>query len=294
MSVADSKIAWGQAARQAAFERWIASIAPRHGLQLASLAPASADASFRRYLRIGADTAAGGSLIVMDAPPPLEDVRPFVHVAGLAAPPGLHAPRVLEADVEHGFLLLTDLAATVSHLVRSGQPLYSSLEELAQVSHLLARWHMPEHLKTRRTSSTWMQWLAVVVPALWLVLLWAMQLRAGTRRRSRARRGTRFLHPLVQLALCQGAGAGLRTREALDEFLARQCLLVVSPPPEEACMYVLASRLDVYVGITATARAGPHAAGAGAACRYWEHLVEIRKPTATGPADRAAATRSSA
>ena len=166
-------------------------------------------------------------------------------------------------------LLLTDLAATVSHLVRSGQPLYSSLEELAQVSHLLARWHMPEHLKTRRTSSTWMQWLAVVVPALWLVLLWAMQLRAGTRRRSRARRGTRFLHPLVQLALCQGAGAGLRTREALDEFLARQCLLVVSPPPEEACMYVLASRLDVYVGITATARVGSHAAGAGAACRYW-------------------------
>ena len=51
----------------------------------------------------------GGSLIVMDAPPPQEDVRPFVHVAGLAAAAGLHAPRVLEADVEHGFLLLTDL-----------------------------------------------------------------------------------------------------------------------------------------------------------------------------------------
>ena len=35
----------------------------------------------------------------MDAPPPQEDVRPFVHVAGLIAAAGLHAPRVLEADV---------------------------------------------------------------------------------------------------------------------------------------------------------------------------------------------------
>ena len=130
-------------------------------------------------------------------------------------------------------LLLADLAAAVSHLVRSGQPLYGSLEELAQVSHLLARWHMPEHLKTRRTSNTWLQWLAVVVPALWLVLLWAMQLRAGVRRRSKARRGARFLHPLVQLALCQGAQAGPEACRALDEFLVRQCQLVVSPPPRK-------------------------------------------------------------
>jgi len=109
MTVAATKIVWSHAARQAAFERWIAAIAPRHGLRLDSLAPASADASFRRYLRLDADAAEGGSLIVMDAPPPQEDVRPFVHVAGLAAAAGLHAPRVLEADVDHGFLLLTDL-----------------------------------------------------------------------------------------------------------------------------------------------------------------------------------------
>jgi len=45
----------------------------------------------------------------MDAPPPQEDVRPFVHVAGLIAAAGLHAPRVLEADAANGFLLLDDL-----------------------------------------------------------------------------------------------------------------------------------------------------------------------------------------
>ena len=98
-------------------------------------------------------------------------------------------------------LLLSDLVATVSHLVRSGRPLYDSLEELAQVSHLLARWHMLDHLQTRRGSTTWLQWAAVVVPALWLTLLWAMQIRSGARRQGRAKRGARFLHPLVQLAL---------------------------------------------------------------------------------------------
>jgi aminoglycoside/choline kinase family phosphotransferase len=45
----------------------------------------------------------------MDAPPPQEDVRPFVQVAGLIHAAGLHAPQVLEADDEQGFLLLTDL-----------------------------------------------------------------------------------------------------------------------------------------------------------------------------------------
>ncbi len=111
MTVADTKIAWGDGARQAAFERWMTVVAPRHGLDLGTLAPASADASFRRYLRVTA--AAGGSLIVMDAPPPQEDVRAFVHVAGLAARAGLHAPQVLEADAENGFLLLTDLGRTL-------------------------------------------------------------------------------------------------------------------------------------------------------------------------------------
>ncbi len=111
MTVADTKITWGDGARQTAFERWICGIAPRHGLDVASLVPASADASFRRYLRVA--TAARGSLIVMDAPPPQEDVRAFVHVAGLTARAGLHAPRVLEADTDNGFLLLTDLGRTL-------------------------------------------------------------------------------------------------------------------------------------------------------------------------------------
>jgi N-acetylmuramate 1-kinase len=108
MSTAAS-IAWPEAARRVAFERWLGAAAPRHGLELDSLEPASADASFRRYLRLRATQAEGGWLIVMDAPPPQEDVRPFVKVARLAEAAGLNTPRVLECDEASGFLLLTDL-----------------------------------------------------------------------------------------------------------------------------------------------------------------------------------------
>ena len=104
-------VIWHDAERQAAFERWLAPLAAAHRLVHDTLRPASADASFRRYLRV--DAADGSSLIVMDAPPPQEDVRPFVHVAALIEAAGLHGPAVLAADVERGFLLLSDLGSTL-------------------------------------------------------------------------------------------------------------------------------------------------------------------------------------
>src|SRR5206468_12134332 len=78
-----------------------------------TLAPASADASFRRYFRITPEAPWDGhsTLIAMDAPPPMENCRPYVHVAKLLAGAGVHAPEVLAADLERGFLLLTDLGA---------------------------------------------------------------------------------------------------------------------------------------------------------------------------------------
>ena len=106
MRPSTSPITWADPQRQAAFEAWLRAIAPRHGLDNASLQAASADASFRRYLRVQSQH---GSLIVMDAPPPQEDVRPFVRVAQMLAQAGLNTPQVLEADAEQGFLLLTDL-----------------------------------------------------------------------------------------------------------------------------------------------------------------------------------------
>lgn len=75
--------------------------------EVRSIAPASSDASFRRYFRmLPAD---GESLIVMDAPPAQEDSRPFVDMAERLHAIGLNVPTVLAADLEQGYLLLTDL-----------------------------------------------------------------------------------------------------------------------------------------------------------------------------------------
>lgn len=74
------------------------------------MAPASADASFRRYFRITFDD--GKTSIVMDAPPAHEDVRPWLHVQQLFLSAGAHVPEVLAQDAENGFLLISDLGST--------------------------------------------------------------------------------------------------------------------------------------------------------------------------------------
>ncbi len=71
-----------------------------------TLTTASADASFRRYFRVHLQDK---TLIAMDAPPLQEDCAPFVKVAKIMLDAGLNVPEVLEQDLEHGFLLLSDL-----------------------------------------------------------------------------------------------------------------------------------------------------------------------------------------
>ncbi len=79
---------------------------------------ASEDASFRRYFRV--TSATGATAIVMDAPPPQEDVRPFVNMTRLLADSegvqsplgGVHVPQLLATDEARGFLLLGDMGST--------------------------------------------------------------------------------------------------------------------------------------------------------------------------------------
>ena len=89
--------------RQQQLATWLHSQFPNENF---TLAPASADASFRRYFRA---TFADRSLIVMDAPPQHEDCRPFLHIAQLFEAAGVHVPHVYAQDLEQGFLLLSDL-----------------------------------------------------------------------------------------------------------------------------------------------------------------------------------------
>jgi len=101
-------VSWSSPERAAAFDRWLGGLAGPQRLQASSLRPASADASFRRYLRIDS---AQGSRIVMDAPPDKENCRPFVQVASLMAEAGLNVPQILAWDEAQGFMLLSDLGS---------------------------------------------------------------------------------------------------------------------------------------------------------------------------------------
>jgi len=71
----------------------------------ATIEPLAGDASFRRYFRVISD---GRSAVLMDAPPPHEDPRPFVAVAEWLASVGLSSPQILARDLDKGLLLLAD------------------------------------------------------------------------------------------------------------------------------------------------------------------------------------------
>jgi N-acetylmuramate 1-kinase len=92
-------------ARLEQLRRWLESL---FGAADFELAPASADASFRRYFRV---TRAGETWIAMDAPPDKEDMAPYVRIASMLADIGVNAPRVKERNGAEGFLLNSDLGA---------------------------------------------------------------------------------------------------------------------------------------------------------------------------------------
>lgn len=87
-------------------QAWLNTLPADLALAPDTLLPASSDASFRRYFRLNAGTR---TAIVMDAPPPHEDVRPFLHVGDLLRETGLNVPQILAQEPDQGLLLLSDL-----------------------------------------------------------------------------------------------------------------------------------------------------------------------------------------
>jgi aminoglycoside/choline kinase family phosphotransferase len=111
MSPQDSSqnTASGIDSRLSELKQWLAAL-PNTPVVAESARPASSDASFRRYFRVDGND--GNTYVAMDAPPPQEDVRPFVRVAELFGATGASVPHVLAQDEQRGFLLLTDLGVT--------------------------------------------------------------------------------------------------------------------------------------------------------------------------------------
>lgn len=90
------------------------------------------DASGRKYYR---PQASGAPVVLMDAPPPGEDVRPFMALAGHLVERGFSAPRILAADKGGGFLLLEDLGdhsynRLITAAAEKEQPLYEAAIDL--------------------------------------------------------------------------------------------------------------------------------------------------------------------
>src|SRR6185295_3009569 len=124
--------------RRAALERWLA--ADFQGARF-SLAPASEDASFRRYFRATLDD--GRSYIAMDAPPGKEDCAPFVHVARLLREAGVHAPQVHAQDLAQGFLLLSDLGTKTYLQELTGQGAAQNAARLfSDATDALVKWQL--------------------------------------------------------------------------------------------------------------------------------------------------------
>ncbi|MBK8182444.1 MAG: phosphotransferase [Candidatus Competibacteraceae bacterium] len=91
--------------RELLLREWLETVLPTSPVRIA---PASSDASFRRYFRVWYDDQ---TRIVMDAPPDKEDCRPFVAIARAMHQLGLNTPEIMAEDIEQGLLLLTDFGS---------------------------------------------------------------------------------------------------------------------------------------------------------------------------------------
>ena len=129
-------------ARDQLLTDWVAQRFPGQDVPVV---PASADASFRRYFRLSLPD--GTTRILMDAPPEHEDCRPFIKVAALLAKADLAAPRVLDQDLEQGFLLLTDLGR-IGYLEALHADLSLADTLIRPVLDTLVRWQLASSAAT--------------------------------------------------------------------------------------------------------------------------------------------------
>lgn len=139
-----------------------------------TVAPASADASFRRYFRVSWD---GRTAIVMDAPPDKEDCAPFIDITRRLLQCRVNVPAIRARDLERGFLLIDDLgkdlyldvltAANAEQLYSDALGALSRFQELAETAGLppydegllrremalFSDWLLERHLCMERTAA---------------------------------------------------------------------------------------------------------------------------------------------
>lgn len=149
--------------RQQKLLRWLIDI---YNKQNITLTPVSGDASFRRYFRFHCD---GTSLIAVDAPPALENSRPFVTVTEMLLQHQVTVPKIFHTSIEHGFFVLQDFGdrllldtldknnadtlyevalqslVTIQNISPQSLPPYDS-ELLQREMNLFSDWYLSKHL----------------------------------------------------------------------------------------------------------------------------------------------------
>lgn len=108
-----------------------------HGWEGAAILPLAGDASFRRYFRVLGE---GRQAVLMDAPPPHEDPRPFVAVAEWLRARGLTAPAILARDLDQGLLLIEDFGDARLREALDAAP-HAEADHYAGITDLLVRLH---------------------------------------------------------------------------------------------------------------------------------------------------------
>lgn len=168
-------------ARLRLVHQWLEKVMPMgHN----NIAPASADASFRRYFRVEPALPESThvdepALIVMDAPPDKEDIRPWLDIAHRLRAAGLHAPAVIASDADLGLVLMEDLGgrtllaelnpenvdayysscmdalfAMQTQASSEGLPIYNENRLLTELE-LFPRWFLHRHLGYQPDCEAW-------------------------------------------------------------------------------------------------------------------------------------------
>lgn len=158
--------------RQQSLQKWVNStLASNSEVPQDSLEVVSGDASFRRYFR---QSTQGCTYIAVDAPPEKENSEPFVRIAQAWLEQGIHVPQVVQADLEQGFMLLSDMGDQLLFPLlneASAEGLYhQALDSLIDIQHtqldlppydealldremaLFTDWYLGEHLGLTLTS----------------------------------------------------------------------------------------------------------------------------------------------
>jgi aminoglycoside/choline kinase family phosphotransferase len=138
-----------------------------HGWEGAEILPLAGDASFRRYFRV---VAPGRAAVLMDAPPPHEDPRPFLHVASHLTSLGFAAPGILASDLDGGLVLIEDFGDARMAEIIAAEPnrereIYAQAIDLAAALHR----HPPAPLRPydlneyQREAGLFLEWYAPAV-----------------------------------------------------------------------------------------------------------------------------------